>query len=363
MKNGWPIWAILLFAILTDWIQADWPHAVFRAAACTACAAYLLLGLNKARRRLRWALLPLALLPLWGLLQLALGSTVWTFATWHASLQWFAYCALFFAALQCPETRSQLRSIAWFGGVFSLYAIIQYVASPGPGDRVLGTFLNHNHYSALIELLLPVALWCLFRDRAKPIFALCAILMILSVAVGGSRMGIVLLLAELLYIGLRTTRKPLLLFGGTALIAALAAGVMWNRFAALPRSHPLDSRQATARASVQMIRDRSVLGYGLGTWPQIYPAYAERDTGFRLIHADDDWLEWAAEGGIPFALIMFLLAGFALRAAWVQPWSIGLIAVMLHSLVEFPLQKQSLWACFVVLLAIAQASARRKQAS
>jgi O-antigen ligase len=228
---------------------------------------------------------------------------------------------------------------------------------------MLGPFLNHNHYSALIELLLPIALWRLFRDRAKPVFALCAILMVLSVAVGGSRTGIVLLLAELLYVGLRITRRPLLLLACTGLIAALAAGVMWNRFAALPYSHPLDSRQETGRASVRMVRDRPLLGYGLGTWPQIYPAYAERDTGFRLIHADDDWLEWAAEGGIPFALILLVLAGFVLLAAWVQPWSIGLVAVMLHSLVEFPLQKQSVWVCFVVLLAIAQASARRKQAS
>ena len=105
-----------------------------------------------------------------------------------------------------------------------------------------------------------------------------------------------------------------------------------------------------------MIRAKPLLGFGLGTWANVYPAYAEQDTGFRLIHADDDWLEWTAEGGIPFTLFLLALAAFAIASAWREPWCVGCLAVMLHSLTEFPLQKQAIWAWLVVLLAVSQPS-------
>jgi O-antigen ligase len=309
-------------------------------------------------------MIPLGLFVAWGLLQLAAGSTVWRYQTWRAALQWTAYLAWFVAALQCLALRSSLRVFAGFGGLYSIYALIQYASSSAVGDRMSGTFLNQNHYAALMELLFPIVLWRFFRDRGKSIYVLCGLLMAVSVAWGGSRAGMVLLFLELLYLGLRTSRRPLYVLTGAVAIAALAMGVMWTRFEKLATSEPYDSRGATARASLQMIRSKPLLGYGLGTWPNVYPAFAERDTGFRLIHADNDWLEWTAEGGLPFGIFMLALAGFALRSAWKEPWCVGCLAVMLHSLVEFPLQKQALWAWLLVLLAAAQPfSALRKHAS
>ncbi len=350
MKYTAPIYAIVLFCVLTDFVQADWPHAVFRASACVLCAVYLLLG----RPRVGWALLPIVLVAAWGFIQLALHATVWRYATWLAALQWVAYGALVFAALQAVELGSQLRFFAWFGGVFGFWTIVQYSLWRGTAERMLGSFLNHNHYAAFIELLFPIALWRLFRDRSKAMLGLCAALMAVSVALGGSRAGIVLLVAEAAYLGVRVSRRPWLVLGGVLLAAALASGFMWSRFEMLTTNEPYDSRNATADASVRMVRDKPLTGYGLGTWANVYPAFAVRDTGFRLIHVDDDWLEWAVEGGLPFAVAMLALAAFAVRAAWKEPWSAGCAAVMLHSLVEFPLQKQSIWACYLVLLAAAQ---------
>jgi O-antigen ligase len=362
------VFGILLFAVATDLVQASWPHAVFRAAACLFCAAILIIRVRREEFRANWSVLALALPAAWGLVQLALNSTVWRFATWQATLQWFAYMALFFAALQLTPLRSYLRVIVWFGGVFSAYAIAQFLTWNRPDEPMMATFLNHNHYAALMELLFPVALWRLFRDRDRPVFVICALAMLVSVTLSGSRAGIVLLLAELVYLGLRTFRKPILIIAGTSLIAAVSVGLMWTRFEKLVTREPYESRSETGRASLRMVQDKPLLGYGLGTWANVYPAYAEVDEGFRLIHADDDWLEWAAEGGLPFVAIMLVLSAFAIRAAWQEPWCAGCVAVLLHGIVEFPMQKQAVWAWFVVLLAIAQMRvnsriARRKQAS
>jgi O-antigen ligase len=354
-----PFFAILLFTVMTDSVQSDWPRTVFRAAASLLCAAYIVVGARKGSVRIHWLLIPSALIAVWGLLQLGLDSTVWHYATWRAALQWIACLALFFAAMQCVALRFNLQLAAWFGGLYSFYALIHYGTSSASGERMSATFLNHNHYAALMELLFPVALWRISRERRKVIFVLCAAVMFVSVAIVGSRAGIVLLFLELVYLGLRTTPKPLYVLSGAVLVAALAAGLMWTRFRALSTNGPYDSRGATARASLKMIRARPLLGFGLGTWANVYPAYAQQDTGFRLIHADDDWLEWTAEGGVPFTLFLLALAAFAIASAWREPWCVGCVAVMLHSLTEFPLQKQAIWAWLVVLLAVAQPSKQK----
>ena len=360
--------AILLFGVLTDQVQAPWAHAIFRTAACLLCCTCLLVGVHRQRLRINWSALVLVLPAGLGLVQLASGSTVWRFATWQSTLQWFSYAALFFSALQSHALRSNLRTIAWFGGVFSAYAIAQYLIWNHIEEPMMATFANHNHYAALMELLFPIALWRTFRDSQRSVTAICALAILASVVVSGSRAGIVLLLAELVYLGLRVSRKPLFIMAGATLVALLTVGLMWSRFEKLTSSEPYESRSATGRASMRMFLDKPVLGYGLGTWPNVYPAYAESDTGFRLIHADNDWLEWAGEGGVPLIAIMLALAAIAIRAAWREPWCAGCVAVLLHSLTEFPMQKQALWAWFVVLLAIAQTrlkpeSARLKQAS
>lgn len=377
MKWIWPLSAVLLFAVLTDWVQADWPQTVFRAGACFLCAAWLIVwGARGGEIRTSLTLVPFAALAAWGAAQLAVSSTVSNFLTTRSALAWAALLALYFVALQIRPLRSLLPAIAIFGGLFSLFASVQFFTSagkvfwlvPGIGDeRILGTFLNQNHYAALMELLFPVALWRFFRDSNKALYLGCAIVMFASVAAGGSRMGIALLLLELLVVGLRASHRPLLVLGAALAIGALAIAAEWPRVEQLRTAVPYESRNATGRASLEMIRARPLLGFGLGTWAQVYPSYATIDTGFRLIHADNDWLEWAAEGGIPFVLFLLAIAAIAVRSAWLEPWSAGCAAVLLHAIVEFPMHKQAVWAWFIVLLATAQrgkeSSARRKLSS
>jgi O-antigen ligase len=363
------IFAILLFSVVTDSVQEYWPHAVFRAAACVLCAVFLVNAVRRHAIGTHWSLLILALPSAWGLTQLLVHSTVWRLVTWQATLQWIAYLALFFCVLQQQKAlRSQLHLIAWFGGAFGVYAILQSFLWTSPDEPMMATFLNHNHYAALMELIFPIALWRLTRDTKKAIAAFCALAILGSVIVSGSRAGAALLVMEAIYLASRTLRKPLFAILGALLIALIAAALMWNRFQGLITPEPYESRKETAQASIQMIGDRPLFGFGLGTWPNIYPAFAVRDTGFRLIHADNDWLEWGAEGGLPFLGLMLSIAGLAAWTAWKEPWCVGCVAVFLHSLVEFPMQKLAIWAWFVVLLAIGQTArnsdkAVRKQES
>jgi O-antigen ligase len=113
-------------------------------------------------------------------------------------------------------------------------------------------------------------------------------------------------------------------------------------------------------SSLDMIRERPLTGFGLDTWPIVYPAYALVDQGVFVNHAHNDWAEWASDGGIPFAAMLFLIFAWAVRYSFRFPWGAGVVAVMLHSLVDFPMQKPCLEAfVFVILGAMAAASKDR----
>ena len=105
-----------------------------------------------------------------------------------------------------------------------------------------------------------------------------------------------------------------------------------------------------AISSVAMLRDRPWMGFGLGTYQSAYPAYTLFDIGLTVNHAHDDWLEWAADGGIPLFLLMAFVALWSARAAWRSPWAVGIVAVFLHSAVDYPLHKPAICAWLFVLL-------------
>ncbi len=125
---------------------------------------------------------------------------------------------------------------------------------------------------------------------------------------------------------------------------ALIAGAGWQELASRIAAPPRDLRALFAASTIDMVKTRPLAGYGLGTWDTVYPAFAKVDPRLFVEHAHDDWLEWAAEGGIPFALAMLLLAGFALRCSLREPWCFGIFAVFVQSSIEFSMHKPALLA-------------------
>jgi O-antigen ligase len=111
-----------------------------------------------------------------------------------------------------------------------------------------------------------------------------------------------------------------------------------------------------------MIRERPWTGFGLGTWRVVYPAYATFDNGLTANQAHNDWAEWTAEGGAGLALVLLAVACWSAARALRHPWAVGVAAVFLHSLVDYPLREPALAACLFSLLgalAAAVAGARR----
>ena len=380
--NGVYALFVLFFGILTLWVPGYWPVAAFHLGAFSLFAATFYRDAGALRRGAPPVpLCALGLAALWGGFQLLTGRTVVTFDTATSALSWAALFAMFLAGIglfEDPPTRIAFReAMLWFTSVVSAVATLQLFTSGGkifwifPSgyvDNVMGPILNPNHYAAWIELILPIALFEAFTRRHNALlYAAMAAAMYASVVSSGSRAGAILCTAELILVPVLVSARGLapLRAAGSALVklaAALAAftavvgwEVIWKR---LTMPDPFFMRRELVVSSLQMIRDRPWLGFGLGAWPTVYPAYAIFDTGLLANRAHNQWLEWAADGGIPFALLLLAVAVWAVRPAFRTVWGVGVISVFLHSLVDYPLQRPQLAAWAIVLIAMLAAADR-----
>ncbi len=368
--------ALLFLSILLAWVPQQW------AASLLETGAFLLLAVWLARATLRRerlegsvVLFPLAAAPLWGLLQLAAHQTVYRHPTWNAVLLWGTNLALFFLALQVfagAGTRERfLRATLLFGFAVSVVATLQLFTSQGQvfwifpaqiDDSPPGPFLSRNQYAAFIELVLPLALaGALKGGRGTLACVFMASAMYVSVIASASRAGFILVSLEVAVfavLAIRRRRIALPRHGRTlgllAVFVALFTVVvgwdqLWNR---LRQPDPYSGRREMLYASLAMLRERPGMGFGLGTWPTAYPAYGRYDDGLFANHAHNDWVEWAAEGGLPFLALLLWIAAWSVRPAMRSPWSLGVVSVFAHCLVDYPFQKPALAALVFVFLAI-----------
>ena len=178
----------------------------------------------------------------------------------------------------------------------------------------------------------------------------CAVLFACGIA-SASRAGAAILILEALCLAVLVRPKPrtlatLALMTG-ALILLMDPVTLAGR---LRDSDPLSIRREIFQSTWHMIRSRPWTGYGLGTFPQVYPEFAVFDPGTQVDHAHSDWLEWASEGGVFFAALWLLLAIFIAPLALRSIWGVGILAVFVHAAVDYPFAKLGVAAWFFVLL-------------
>jgi hypothetical protein len=370
--------AILFLGILTMWVPARWALSAFQ------IAVFALAALRIVQRR-SMAVHPTAVLlgaaVVWGLVQASAGWSVDRFKTLSEVLNWITNLAVFALGLDLardPQRRERfLSALLWFGTALAVVSMLTVFSSPEgivfwlfrarSDRRTLGPFVYYNQYAAFIEAVLPLALvWAILDQRRRLLYSVIGALLLASVVAGGSRAGTILCLAEVIVIPLialgqgvisrRAAGRVLLASVSTLVVLGAVAGwdVIWKR---LQEPNPYAVRKDFLLSSLEMVRDRPLTGFGLGTWPEVYPGFARFDDGLFANQAHNDWAQWAAEGGIPFLLLMAGVVAGAVRPAFRSLWGLGLLAVFVHSFVDYPMQQRpALAAFFFALLGIVTAS-------
>jgi O-antigen ligase len=380
--------ALFFFAILTLWVPAYWPVTVFQVGVfALAICALAFRGIPRVRRSDLYPVIPLSFAVAWGLLQLGTGHTAYAFDTKTAVVRWATFLAVFLAGVSLfreREVRHWFRSaMLWFGFVVAVVATVQTFTSPGrifwlfPTEYtsyVMGPILYRNHYAVFVEVVLPIAVYeALRRERDSLLYSGMAAALFASVVASASRAGTVLVTAETLVVialmwarGRTSARSVGAALARMAVLFAVFASVVgwesvWTRFW---QSDPAEMRGQLAMSSLHMTAAHPWFGVGLGAWPTVYPRYATVDFGVFANQAHSDWLQWTAEGGLPFGIAMATLFLWCLRPAFRSIWGIGVIAVFLHALVDYPFSRPALgsWPILIVAMLATWQSASRARA-
>ena len=355
------IGGLCVFATLTIWLDAAYAERCCEAVILTLAAAVVVV---RGPPRPRFILVALTVVALWGPLQSIAGASVYRYETWNAALRWVTLTAAFFLAyegLRNRKIRQRSRTLlAAFGAAMALFALVQAYTSQGSyfwvfasgQPEVFGPFQNPNNYAAFIELILPLTLWeGLKRPRYRIAWLTMAGAMAASVVASGSRAGSVLVAVEIpavfaaAFLSRQFPRREVgAAFAKMAVVAALClAATGWETLGLrLAVTDPFLFRREMLQSAIAMVKARPWTGFGLGTFPTVYPAYAVFDNGYYVNHAHNDWAEWAAEGGLPFLLLLGAIAIASSLAAIRSGWGLGLVVVYVHALVDFPMQRTGL---------------------
>ncbi len=354
--------AILTLGLCVQWVDARWAWGaeqvaifLFAIGLAIACAA---------GRRVEWhrsLLLPAGTAAI-GCIQLAARTTVDRWATSEQVLTWFAWLAAMWVALQvCADDRARMRFLRAAACVAIALAVIAILHRTTSGGKVfwwfetgrsfvMGVFPYENQYAAFVLLMLPVVLlqgWWLGG-------AVLLASAISSSSVAGATL-VVLEFAVVAFAIRQRVRLPMAKLAAIAVVA-VAIGFVggWSDMLKdLERRNPLELRRTLTASTIEMARDRAAGGWGLGTWTEVYPAYARFDDGVFDNAAHNDWAQWAAEGGVALALLMAIFFAMTVRVALRSPIAIGLVLVLVYDLIEFHFAERPAFGCFYFAMAAA----------
>jgi len=263
---------------------------------------------------------------------------------------------------------------------FSGHRHILYLEGPGLVSSVTGTFINRNYFAGYLLMVIPLSMGFLFSREAGQtvrfrgwrhrlssldgktfLIGFGVILMILGLIFSASRVGIVSLLISFSLVSLlfrnphtgqRFSKTPILIFGLALLWAAwLGLDAIISRF--FTASEDFKMRWLIWVNTFQIFKDFPLLGSGIGTFAQIFPMYRSFHIRGLVTHAENDFLQLASEAGLIgvsllFILFIFLLYNASSGIRSLSPGEpqryialgglVGILALMLHSIVERNIQ-------------------------
>jgi len=296
---------------------------------------------------------------------------------------------------------------AFFGVVMTLSGVEDLLVGAKThylGDAT-GTFVNRNHFAGYLELTLAagVGLLLALRDERpfrwvnvlemllgpKGRLRLALVLMTIALVMSHSRMGNGAFFTSLLLVGgtFLLTDKTHRLRNGLILASLLVIDVLIvsqyfgldklvDRIASTQLQAVVVDGQTIQAANelrgtvyeqaLPLAKEHWLTGHGAGTFEVLFGKYAGPEITLHFDHAHNDYLQFIIEYGLlgSLPLLIFVLLGLyhAQRAMWRGEStyragvgfgaSLGIVALLIHSLVDFNLQIPANAATYVVICAI-----------
>lgn len=275
-----------------------------------------------------------------------------------------------------------------------------------------GTFVNRNHLAGYLEMILAIGIGLMMAaatstDRInswrhqvrsliklllspKLLLRLALAIMVIALVLSRSRMGNTAFFSSMLVAGMifllmfrlqyssvremfsrRETRATVILLSSLMVIDLFIVGAWFGVEKVMARieqssvTHDADRVEVSIN-TIRLWKDYPLVGSGGGSFHAVYPRYRPNTIGAYYDHAHEDYLEIGSETGIVgigilgSALLISLLAALAALYRRRDPLMrgmafasvMGVIALLLHSTVDFNLQIPANAATFMVILSL-----------
>ena len=261
--------------------------------------------------------------------------------------------------------------------------------------KAVGFFANADHMATLLVIALPFLAATLAAARSAnmqrysavlAVVAGLAVLILIGLAMNGSLAAFTLVLPVLAGSALivlppgNRSRSWLLIVVLLLLAASVAALEKTAIGSGRMGTHATTAAQSRAELLLTTSRAASDFlpwGSGLGSFQSVYPLYESPLTvdATYVVHAHNDYAEMVLELGVAGIVLMALFLVWWAAAVW-RTWrtaeagpfaraaTIASAAILVHSVVDFPLRTAAISACFgmcLALLADSRAAPRKEK--
>jgi len=393
---------LLMFGPLAFGAVEPWSIFILEAGAVILSALWLAKQWLDGEINILWNPLFLPMAAFGGViaLQFVLRLSVYQHDSIAQAMLYCAYGMLCFLANQNLLRASHARKIAvivsLFGVAVACFALLQgiapngklyWVRQPRLGGWIYGPYVNHNHYAGLMEMLVPIPLIIslsqLAHEKTRIAAGTAAAIMVGTIFLSGSRGGMLAIFVELGVLGIVLARQKTSMRVAIAVstfAVVLVSLLVWLGGKELTTRVSSISTEARGeisggmrlsidRDAIQMFRHKPILGWGVGTFPVVYPQFRSFYTNFFVNEAHNDYLQLLSETGIlGFGTMIWFLAVLFRRARGkISKWptdvsgamtlacTLGVIGILVHSLLDFNLQIPANAALFYVFCTIAAA--------
>src|ERR1017187_4722546 len=287
--------ALLIFAVLAFGAVDEWSTFAFEAGAAVLFLVWA--GKQLVSQELKLSQNPLYLpaFLFFGLIlaQIVLRRSAYSYITKYEALQYVSYGIVLLIGAECVREESARKIFALvmivFGVGYAFFALAQeltangkifWVYSPQFHGAIYGSYVNHDHYAGLMEMLVPIpfvlSMGHLLSGGKRALVGSCAVLMAGTIFLSGSRGGMLAFVIEMVLFAALTLgkrRSPRIALGSVAvcvfilaLLIFLAKGPVW--------------------------------GWGLETYPTVYPSYRSFYTNLFINEAHNDYAQLLVETGL-----------------------------------------------------------------
>ena len=384
--------ALLIFAVLAFGAVEKWSTFSFEAGAAVLFLVWAGKQLVSKQVKLSENPLYLPAFLFFGLIlaQVVLRRSAYEYVTEDEALKYVAYGIVLLIGAECVREEGARKIFALvmivFGALYAFFALAQELTANGKifwvhstqfTGSIYGSYVNHDHYAGLMEMLVPIpfvlSMGHLLRGGKRVLVGSCAVLMAGTIFLSGSRGGMLAFVFEMVLFAALTLakrRSPRIALGTMAvcvlilaLLIFLGKGQVLGRLGDLSPGIRLDM----TKDSLRMFSKRPVGGWGLGTFPTVYPSYRSFYTNLFVNEAHNDYAQLLVETDLlGFGLMFWFLLrlyryGLPTSRRWEFRWDgavslaalLGCTGILLHSFVDFNLQIPANAALFYVLCGLA----------